>query len=398
VDAHPDPISLRGVLPGGARGVGSGEPADLVIRLLALVQKGPGIAPNQRFRHEQWAPYLERDHAITMQFDWFESAELTGLLYTPGHHSRKAVLVLRDALRRWRRRARIAEFDAVVVLREAMLIGGAWLERYIARSGVPWLYDFDDAIWQWNLRGINGLFTLARSPWKVEQACRLASAVTVGNEYLAEYARRFSSQVHIVRTSIDMPAYPSLPEPAPGGPFTIVWTGSHSTLQHLDAIRPALAELGRRRSLRLRVVCDRAPERVSNVEMQYVPWRASSEASDLAPAHVGIMPLPDTEAARGKCGCKALQYMAIGRPVVVSPVGINRAIVEPGVNGYWAVTTPEWVARLEQLADDAALRARLGAAARMTVEREFSARSSAGAFATVVRDVTGRCRSNARAL
>lgn len=359
----------------------------MTIRLLTLVQKAPGIAPNQRFRHEQWAPHLEQEHDIRLEFDAFESPELTRTLYQPGHRVRKARLVLRDAMRRWQVRLRAGEYDGVVVLREAMLVGGAWLEGSLRARGVPLIYDFDDAIWQLD-RGVNGLAAFARMPWKVGRICRLASAVTVGNAYLADFARRHNPNVHIVRTSIDADRFPAFPPPEHEAPFTIAWTGSHSTLPHLETIRPALEALGRRVPTRLRVVCDVAPAPFEHVALDFVPWRAATEAADLAPAHVGVMPLPDTAFTRGKCGCKALQYMAIGRPAVVTPIGINTEIVREGENGLWADTPEQWTAQLERLARDAALRTRLGAAARCTVlDDGFTARASAARFASVVRQV-----------
>jgi glycosyltransferase involved in cell wall biosynthesis len=369
-----------------------------MINVLCLVQKAMDRAPNQRFRHEQWAPHLARDHGITLTFEPFESEALSAVLYHPGRRLRKAALVARDAVRRWRRRNRGRAFDAVVVVREAMLIGGPWIERSLARRRVPLIYDFDDAIWRWHLTGVNGVLSLARFPWKVARICRVASAVTVGNDFLAAYARRFNANVHIVRTSIDVDRYPAFPEPPATAPFTVVWTGSHSTLGHLDLARPVLERLATQRPLRVRVVCDRPPRPFHRAQLEYVPWRIASEASDLAEGHVGIMPLPDTDDARGKCGCKALQCMAIGRPVIVSPVGLNREIVTPDESGYWATTEDEWVRHLTSLADDAALRARMGAAGRRRVLGHFSADASARAFAAVIRQTLASRSGAPRAL
>lgn len=365
-------------------------------RLLALVQKPPGIAPNQRFRHEQWAPYLAREHGIQLEFAPFESPELTAIIYEPGHRSRKAHLALRDTLSRWRLRHRAREFAGVVVLREASFLGGSLLERTLAANGSPVFYDFDDAIWRWE-GGVNGILSMARLPWKVGGICSVAAAVTVGNEYLASYARRYSTNVHIIRTSIDLETAPSVTNLDEDGPFTIVWTGSHSTVAHLETVRPALEALGKRLAVRLRVVCDVEPRPFANVAMEFVRWRATTEAADLIPSHVGIMPLPDTPFTRGKCGCKALQYMAVGRPAVVSPVGINREIVRHGENGLLAESHADWVNQLERLARDRVLLLRLARAARRTVAEEgFSASASAREFARVVHQTLAARRSQAQ--
>jgi glycosyltransferase involved in cell wall biosynthesis len=124
--------------------------------------------------------------------------------------------------------------------------------------------------------------------------------------------------------------------------------------------------------------------------MRFVRWSADREAHDVGDCHVGIMPLPDDEVSRGKGGMKALQYMATGRPVVVSPVGVNAEIVQAGHNGYLANTLEDWVASLSKLARDPGLRARLGANARRTIEQGYSAQISAAKFAEVVEQINAR--------
>lgn len=355
-----------------------------MIRLLTLVQKAEGRAPNQRFRHEQWAPWLREEHGIRLEFAPFEDAALSDVLYGGGSVARKARLVLAAARRRLALARDLPDVDGVVVLREAMLVGPPIVERRIVRAGLPLLFDFDDTIWRWG-PGANGLFSLARMPWKVGAICRMATAVTVGNEFLAAYARRFNPHTYLVPTSISETQCRELPRPEDESPFRIVWTGSHSTLAHLEELRPALERLAEERPVVLRVVCDRPPAPFARVRLEFVPWSPAVETEALGASHVGVMPLPDSELTRGKCGCKALQYMAVRRAAVVSPVGINREIIRHGENGMWASTTEEWVTVLRTLADDPALRARLADAGRATVEAAFTARRAAAAFATVVR-------------
>jgi hypothetical protein len=105
--------------------------------------------------------------------------------------------------------------------------------------------------------------------------------------------------------------------------------------------------------------------------VENVPWSLEDEARLLAECDIGIAPMPDTPFTRGKCGFKVLQYMAAGLPVVTSPVGVNAEYVEPAVTGLHARTPDEWVAAVKRLADDAALRERMGRAGRRRAEEEF---------------------------
>jgi glycosyltransferase involved in cell wall biosynthesis len=361
-----------------------------MIRLLALVQKPEGLSPGQRFRLEQWAPLLRREHGIDIEFAVFESPRLTKVLYLPGHHAEKAALLIKDT---WRRRLayrRARDFDAVVIYREAASLGPAIYERLLARAGIPIIYDFDDAIWIPGAGSVNGIFSHLRFQAKTGTICRLSRAVVVGNEYLASYARRYTDRVHVVPTSIDLGTYPVQPEAASDGKLVIAWSGSLATLIHLDAARPAIEKLAKRRKVEVRVICNAAPKRgFEGAETTFVPWKGDEEAKAIGASHVGIMPLPDDQFARGKCGLKALQYMATGRPVVLSPVGVNTEIVRSGDNGILAASVDEWVDALDRLGSSPELRVRLGAAGRKTVEERYSSTAVAAQFANVVRTTLG---------
>jgi glycosyltransferase involved in cell wall biosynthesis len=365
-----------------------------MVRLLTLVQKAPGISPGQRFRLEQWAPHLLERYGIALEFVPFESPALTGVIARPGHHFEKAALLLADLLRRREVLALARSCDGVVVYREASMLGPALYERLLASLGLPLIYDFDDAIWLPSSGSVNGAFRALRFPGKTATISRLAGAITVGNEYLAAWVRRHNPNVFLVPTTIELGDYPPRPAPPRDGPFVVGWVGSHSSLVHLESARNALARLGRERQVILRIICDRPPVRpFEGVETDFVPWSREGEGAAVANAHVGIMPLLDNAISRGKCGCKALQYMAARRPVVVSPVGVNTDIVHDGT-GRLARGEDEWVAALHRLADSEELRTRLGEAGRRLVEQRYSAEAGArlfaGAVASVLPEVAAR--------
>ena len=365
-------------------------------RALALVTKPLGMAPSQRFRLEQWAPLLRSQHGIAIDFLPFESPGLAEVLYQPGKMATKARLVVRDAIRRREVLALAANYDVVIIHRQVSLIGPAIYERLLVRSGTPIIFDFDDAIWLPSRGSASGIFSQLRFGGKTSTICRLAAAVVTGNQYLADYAKRFSEHVHIVPSTVDLGSSPLQTALSYDIPFTVVWAGSLFSLPYLDVVRKALDAIGRSRQTVLRIICSHPPERPFNgVQVEFVPWTVEGEAAKLAHSHAGIMPLTDTELSRGKCGLKALQYMAVGRPVVLSPVGFNREIVRDGENGLFASTDREWVRALEALAESRELRDRLGRAGRRTVEEQFSTAVGAAAFAQVVNDVVNHSRRRA---
>src|SRR5688572_18433496 len=123
------------------------------MRVLAFVSKAPGISPGQRFRIEQWAPLLAAKHGIDIELAAFESPALTQILYRRGHVLRKAAHVLHDTWNRRRDVQRARAFDAAFVYREVALLGPAFYERLLP---VPFVLDFDDAVWTAPGAGANG--------------------------------------------------------------------------------------------------------------------------------------------------------------------------------------------------------------------------------------------------
>lgn len=372
------------------------RPAGTATRLLVLTIKPAGISPGQRFRLEQWAPYVAASDGIEMDFVPFESPELTRVLYREGHVPTKAFWVLRDFARRAGDVVRARQYDAVVIYREASLIGPAIYERLLGAMRIPFILDFDDAIWMpTQVSKANGLFAKLHFVGKTGTLCRHAAAVTVGNEYLARYARRFNPDgCFVLPTSIDLNTYAPQPEASEEESFVVCWSGSMHTLYNFEEARPALERLASRRKIVVKVICNRPPDRpIAGATNVFVPWQETGEAEAIGNAHVGIMPLQDEPYMHGKCGLKALQYMATGRPVVVSPIGMNRDLVRDGDNGFLASSIDDWVRALERLADDRELRRTMGQRARTTVEEAYSASVVASKFARAVEYATSSSRS-----
>lgn len=344
------------------------------MRILAIVPSLYDTSPGQRFRLEQWEPFLRRD-GVEIEYAPFETAELREVLHRPGNVGAKVAAISKGFGRRRRDVEAAADFDAVYVFREAALLGPAWFEGKIARSGVPMVFDFDDAVFVPYKSPSNGYLSYLKFPGKTAAICRQSAHVMAGNQFLADYALRVNENVTVIPTTIDTDKY--RPSPPIEKEIPIVgWSGSHSTAQHLDTVRDVLRDLAAKTKFKLRVIG--APEfKIDGVDVEAIPWSSETEVEDLRPIDVGIMPLPDDIWSKGKCGLKALQYMALGIPTIVSPVGVNSTIIEDGENGFIAGDHQTWIARLTELLESAELRRRLGEKACETVEERYSAKVQA---------------------
>ena len=336
--------------------------------ILALVPYPPGRAPGQRYRIEQWAPLLEKE-GLQVHLSAFLPVWGMEALYQRGHFFTKSAATLLGCARRLKQIPSFGRYDALFVYREAMLLGPDWLER-LAASRRPLVFDFDDATFLGDVSAANRWAGRLRPRGKAASLCRVAAHVTVGNETLADFARRHARLVTVIPSTIDTTAY--VPRPRPANPRPVVgWTGSTTTVRYLEALHPVLVEL--RRVIDFEMLVVGVPVDLPGIEVRYVPWNADTEPDDLRPVDVGVMPLTDDEWSRGKSGMKALQYMALGIPPVVSPVGVNARIVADGKNGFHARDNEEWVRKLQLLLREPELRRRLGEQGRRTVEQEYSA-------------------------
>jgi glycosyltransferase involved in cell wall biosynthesis len=235
------------------------------------------------------------------------------------------------------------------------------------------IYDFDDAIWMQNVSAGNKRLAFLKNPAKTGTIISLCHLTFAGNKFLAEYALQFTRNVEIIPSTIDMNVYERKEKKNNNGKVCIGWTGSPTTIRHFKLLIPVLKKIQDkfRDGVEFKIIGDEnyyCEELGVNGER----WAAATEAEDLSQVDIGIMPLPDDNWEKGKCGMKGLQYMGLGIPALMSPVGANLEIIQDGVNGYLPRSEEEWVERLASLVQDKELRERIGKAGRQTVIEKYS--------------------------
>lgn len=343
------------------------------MRILFLIPYPVGKAPSQRFRFEQYLDILS-EYGHTYRLASFVDEATWSILYKPGHGLAKVWGILRGFGRRVKHLLAAPNYDFIFIHREAAPIGPPvleWLLAKVLRKRI--IYDFDDAIWLPNTSEANRIAAGLKFHHKVASICRWAYKNSCGNAYLAAYARQFNPSVVINPTTIDtVHLHNQVRDQMALGPLVIGWTGTHSTLKYLVAIVPVLAQLEQEGLVfEFRVISNQPPE-LPLRSLRFVPWHKATEIPDLLTFHVGLMPLEDDQWAQGKCAFKALQYMALGIPALVSPVGMNTEVVQDDYNGYICREPADWHQRLRQLLTDAQHRQQLGQAARRTIEQRYS--------------------------
>lgn len=342
-------------------------------RVLIQCMHRPGRSPSQRFRFEQYLPFLEQN-GYRIDFSYLLNEKQDKDFYKAGKYWAKAGIVIRSTWRRLKELWSASQYDLLLVQREGYMLGTPFFEKRLAKK-VPMIFDFDDSIWMQKVSEGNKKLGFLKNADKTADLIKASALVWPGNEYLAAYARKFNGNVAVVPTTIDTEVYKKAPV-AQSGTVCIGWSGSFSTIEHFKTAVPVLKTIKEKYGDRVSfLVIGDGSYYCKELAIQGKPWKAETEIQELSKIDIGIMPLPDDEWANGKCGLKGLQYMALRIPTLMSPVGVNKTIVQNGVNGFLPLTEEEWVRYLSLLIEDESLRKRMGDAGRQTVEKSYSVKA-----------------------
>jgi glycosyltransferase involved in cell wall biosynthesis len=349
------------------------------MNLLFLVPYPLGVAPSQRFRFEQYFSALEKNN-ISFVIVPFLDDKVWDILYQKRNFVHKIFAVLKGFIKRYLLLFSLGKYDYVFIHREAAPVGPPILEWLIAKVfRKKIIFDFDDAIWIPNTSESNKFFSFLKFYGNTKSICKWAYKVSCGNDYLCDFAKQFNNNVVYNPTTIDTENYHNQTKQTTNSKVVIGWTGSHSTVQYLDDLIPVFKELEKQYPFELCVISDRKPD-FELKSLNFVQWAKETEIEDLLRFDIGIMPLRNDKWSNGKCGFKALQYMSLGIPALVSPVGVNTKIVDHNINGFICNTNEEWEKYLAQLLSDENKLKELSAKTREKIISKYSVQSNTDNF------------------
>ena len=357
------------------------------MKILFLVPYPVGESPSQRFRFEQYFDLLKQN-GIEYSIEPFWSLAAWKILYKSGNGLAKTIWLKIGFWRRFWHVLKSLNYDWVFIHRECTPIGPPIFEFMLAKVFLKKIiYDFDDAIWLPNTSEENKLAGWLKFHGKVKSICRWSYRVSCGNEWLADFARQFNSRVVVNPTTIDTEKLHNstlFPSRKPNEKIVIGWTGTHSTLAYLTPLIPSLQSIEKKYPIIVRIISNKNPE-LPLQSFEFIPWKKETEIQDLMSFDIGLMPLTEDAWSNGKCGFKALQYIALEIPCVASPVGVNSDIIEHGINGFLCRSNIEWIETIERLIQQIELRKKIGAAGRQTVVERFSVSCNSSTFLSLTK-------------
>ncbi len=338
-------------------------------KVLLVVPYPKNEAPSQRFRFEQ---FMSKCDEFEFHHKPFLDHKTWAILYKEGHTFAKAFGILNGFIRRFFLLFSLHRYSTIFIHREAAPLGPPVWEFLAAKIfRKSFIYDFDDAIWLPNTSEQNKIAALLKAHWKVKHICKWAEKVSCGNQYLQNYAAQYNSNTVFLPTTIDL-TYHHLSSLKNKNEKPIIgWTGSHSTTGYLKILIPVLEKIAQEFEYTFLLISNQdCGFSIPNKEFQ--PWSKHNEIEQLSRIDIGVMPLEDTKWEHGKCGFKALQYMALGIPCIASAVGANKEIIQSEKNGFLCQIENEWTEKISFLLENEQERTNLGLKGKQTIEAKYS--------------------------
>ncbi len=331
---------------------------------------GNKITPSTRFRVLQYLPFFEREGIRVKVFTLpcFGGSKIAEWLE----------IFLQGLVRRWQLR-HVHEFDGIIIQKGLTPWRARGLAKTFLAAGKPFILDIDDAVflkvYSVQFPALLRCLQDAQEPLKL---MRTAAHIIAGNSYLAQNAASHNPACTVIPTVIDTGKY----QPGPShsnSRLVIGWSGSTGTNIYVNEILPILEALAEKHAFDFHVMSSslrgiRFGEK-KKYGFRFLKWSEEAEVESLRTFDIGVMPLADDAWSRGKCGSKALLYMAMGIPPVCSPVGVNTEIIRDGENGFLASSPAQWIEKIRLLLENSELRRKMGQEARRTVEEKYSVQS-----------------------
>ncbi len=338
------------------------------IRVLGLCSY-PVEAAATRYRLIQFVEPLA-EKGINLTVSPFINSRKFADLYAPGGILQKSFGMFHPVLHRLAESFNIRDFDLLFVQREAMFFGPAFFENLYRIIGkLPIVLDLDDATYigyQSPTYGKIGSFF--KFFGKTDNLIEKAQIVTCGNRFIAEYVEKKGTKTAVIPTVVDTEIF--RPIERDNKIPVIGWIGTHSTFSLLESVFPVLQKLSGKHEFILNIFgAGRENVRLDGVKIENLTWNLEREVSDFQSLDIGLYPIQTSKSAPsewilGKSGFKAIQYLAVGTPFVMTPLGVCAEIGKPNSTHFNATGAEEWYNSLDKLLSDSGLRKQMGESGR----------------------------------
>jgi len=352
---------------------------------ILFLPKHSQLGASSRYRTFQYLPFLKQQ-GILFDVSPLFSKEYLLHKYKTGKEN-KILTIMRILNRIKTILLNASKYDLLVIEKELIPYLPAFLEYYLILRKIPYILDYDDAIWHYYCNDKNSIMKYIRES-KIKNIMNHSQAVICGSEYLLNYANQSKSKrTYKIPTVIDLEKYEKSNN---NSQFCIGWIGSPGTSKYILNLNNILKKITDEFDVVVNLIgFDKNLENKLSFNNSIINWSEDTEISELMNFDIGIMPLDDNPFERGKCGFKLIQYMGSSIPVIASPVGENSIIVDHKINGFLANTDDEWYYYIKYYIENPKERSKMGNNGFMKVNEKYSLEKHKYCYLNVIRDVIG---------
>lgn len=337
----------------------------------------PNESATTRNRLSQFVEPLA-EKGIDLEVSPFFSNQQFRVLYKNKSFLKAAAEMSAPVFRRVTEIPKMRRYDVLLVQREAMIFGPAFFEWIFQKFGnLPMVLDLDDATYvSYTSPTYGRLGSFFKFFGKTDKLIKRADVVICGNRFIAEYVEKKGIETVIIPTVVDTDKF--VPVERNSEIPVIGWIGTHSTFPFLQSIFPVLQKLAHKHRFVLKIVgagCEHVD--LKGVQVENLSWKLEREIADFQSLDIGLYPITVSSThsdawLAGKSGFKAIQYLALGIPFVMTPVGVCAEIGEPGSTHFNALSLEDWYNALDKLLVDENLRKRMGEKGRSVSLRDYT--------------------------
>ena len=343
-------------------------------KVLFICPYPKGLQAGQRFKYEQYFSLFEKNN-IEVTISPFINKDFWKILYKPGNYIKKIIYTFNGYLRRFLELYSIKNYDAVYIFMWVTPLGGNFFEKLFLKNSNKIIYDIEDNILL-NFERKDNLVSFLRSEKKIKFLIKNSNIVITSSPMLSEICSEISGKSNYIKyisSSINIKRYSPVKKHIEKKNITIGWTGTHSSIEYLYILKDVFKILKNKYpQIRFRIISNFV-YLLDDIKIENIEWNKLTEIEDLLEIDIAIYPLSIDEWVKGKSGLKALQFMALGIPVIATKVGMNSKIIKNMENGLLVNNDDdEWVNAIDMLYKDHILRNLIGKNSRKTILENYS--------------------------
>ena len=280
--------------------------------------------------------------------------------------------------------ATLRDADAILLHRFMPGVCSPDVLTAIFELGKPVIYETDDLLTEVP-DGIPNAEFMRRGKAGMEYAIRHANAVVVSTQFIADKYRAMNPNIHVLVNFLDFDRFYRTVPLLPREKISIGMVGTSLMPYNFALVDAALRSLCERYPGQIRLCLighDIPPGWQGHPAVEYQPvlhgYHAYIDWLLAQQLDIALIPLVDDAFNNSKSVIKWMEYSAAGIVSVFSDVSTYRAVVDSGRNGMLVEENPAaWLAAIEALVANPALRRQMARTAQAEVRKHFSLNENA---------------------